>query len=74
MYLAVVSVILGQAALLGSRPVAWYGALVWCAFHAFVVAYEEPTLLSRYGPEYDSYRGAVGRWRPRARPWKGAGL
>jgi protein-S-isoprenylcysteine O-methyltransferase Ste14 len=74
MYLAVVSVILGQAALLGSRPVAWYGALVWCAFHAFVVAYEEPTLRSRYGPEYDSYRGAVGRWRPRARPWKGAGL
>jgi protein-S-isoprenylcysteine O-methyltransferase Ste14 len=73
MYVAVVSVILGQAALLGSRPVAWYGASVWCAFHAFAVAYEEPTLRSRYGSEYDSYSRAVRRWLPRARPWKGPG-
>jgi protein-S-isoprenylcysteine O-methyltransferase Ste14 len=72
MYLAVVSVILGQAALLGSRPVAWYGALVWCGFHAFVAAHEEPTLRARYGSEYDGYCGAVRRWLPRARPWRGA--
>ena len=71
MYLAVASVILGQAALLGSRPVAWYGALVWCAFHAFVAAYEEPTLRARYGSEYGAYCEAVRRWLPRVRPWKG---
>jgi protein-S-isoprenylcysteine O-methyltransferase Ste14 len=66
-YLAVSSVILGQALLLG-RP----GLLLWLAVFAatvtaFVHGYEEPTLLERYGAEYDAYRREVPRWRPRGR-------
>ena len=71
MYLGVVSVILGQAALFGSGSVAWYGAVVWTAFHAFVRLYEEPTLRARYGSEYESYCVAVPRWLPRAQAWRG---
>jgi protein-S-isoprenylcysteine O-methyltransferase Ste14 len=65
MYLAVSSVIFGQALLLGSRALLWYGALTWVAFHLFVLLYEEPTLHLRYGDQYQAYRSAVPRWRPR---------
>ena len=44
MYVAVVAIVLGQAALFGDGRLLWYGALLWLAFHIFVVAYEEPTL------------------------------
>jgi protein-S-isoprenylcysteine O-methyltransferase Ste14 len=67
MYLAVVSIILGQALLFGSAELLGYGALVWIAFHLFVLVYEEPTLRRRHGGEYEAYRAAVPRWRPRAR-------
>jgi protein-S-isoprenylcysteine O-methyltransferase Ste14 len=60
-----VSVILGQALLFGSRTLVWYGALIWIAFHLFVLLYEEPTLHLRYGDQYQAYRSAVPRWHPR---------
>jgi len=65
MYLAVISTILGQAVLLGSRDLLWYAVLVALGFHAFVLLYEEPTLRGRYGSEYVSYCAAVNRWIPR---------
>jgi protein-S-isoprenylcysteine O-methyltransferase Ste14 len=65
MYLAVVSMIFGQALLFGRGTLAGYGALVWLAFHVFVLIYEEPTLRRRYGAQYDRYRAEVRRWRPR---------
>ncbi len=71
MYVAVTALIVGEALLLGSFPVLVYGLLVWCAFHAFVLLYEEPTLRRRFGPEYARYCAAVLRWVPRLRPWKG---
>lgn len=37
MYVAVVSLILGQAALFASLPVLIYGLAVWAGFHAFVL-------------------------------------
>jgi protein-S-isoprenylcysteine O-methyltransferase Ste14 len=67
MYLAVVSVVFGQALLFGSRELLGYGALIWIAFHLFVLFYEEPTLRRRYGDAYVAYRSAVPRWWPRAR-------
>src|SRR5712672_3007470 len=36
-YVALVAVILGQAALFGDQRLLAYGVLVWLAFHAFVV-------------------------------------
>jgi protein-S-isoprenylcysteine O-methyltransferase Ste14 len=72
MYLAVVSVIAGQALLFGSVSLAAYGLLVLAAMVAFARGYEEPALARRFGPEYEAYRRAVPGWWPRLRPWGGA--
>jgi protein-S-isoprenylcysteine O-methyltransferase Ste14 len=69
-YVAVVAIVLGQALLFGDARLLWYGALLWLAFHIFVIAYEEPTLRETYGAEYEDYRGHVPRWIPRLTPWR----
>ncbi len=69
MYLAVLAIILGQAAILGRVTLVAYGAVFWAIVAGFVMLYEEPTLSVRYGEEYDAYRRAVRRWWPRATPW-----
>jgi protein-S-isoprenylcysteine O-methyltransferase Ste14 len=71
MYVAVLAVVLGQALLFGSVPLLAYDAVVWAAFHLFVLAYEEPTLRRQFGDSYRLYQGAVGRWWPRIEPWRG---
>lgn len=65
MYVAVLGIVLGQAVLFGNVPLLGYSAVVWLCFHAFVLAYEEPTLSQRYGHAYARYRAAVPRWLPR---------
>jgi protein-S-isoprenylcysteine O-methyltransferase Ste14 len=69
MYVAVVAAILGQALLFGSTRVLGYAGLVWCAFHLFVLAYEEPTLDRQFGRAYSAYQAGVRRWWPRVTPW-----
>jgi protein-S-isoprenylcysteine O-methyltransferase Ste14 len=64
MYLAVGSVILGQALLLGSPALLAYLAAFAVAVEAFVRLYEEPTLTDRYGHEYAAYCRSVPRWLP----------
>ena len=71
MYVAVVSVIIGQGLLLGNIRVLEYGAVVWLGFHLFVVGYEEPTLRAKFGPEYELFCATVPRWLPRLDPWSG---
>ena len=71
MYVAVVSLILGQALLFGNGAVLAYGLVVWLTVHVFVLSYEEPTLSRDYGELYDRYRANVRRWIPRATPWEG---
>jgi protein-S-isoprenylcysteine O-methyltransferase Ste14 len=51
MYVAVVSLILGQGLFFGSLLVLEYGIAVWVGFYLFVLIYEEPTLRKSYGPE-----------------------
>jgi protein-S-isoprenylcysteine O-methyltransferase Ste14 len=65
MYLGVVAIILGQALLLGDSRLIIYGAVVWLAFHIFVVAYEEPVLRRCYGAQFSDYCAHVRRWLPR---------
>ncbi|QOZ28926.1 isoprenylcysteine carboxylmethyltransferase family protein [Bradyrhizobium sp. CCBAU 51753] len=69
-YLAVVAIILGQAMLFGDWRLVLLGALLWLAFHLFVVAYEEPTLRDTFGSEYEAYCANVRRWIPRVIPWR----
>ncbi|RJT39255.1 isoprenylcysteine carboxylmethyltransferase family protein [Mesorhizobium waimense] len=71
MYVAVLSIILGQALLFSSSAVFAYGGVVAAAMVSFVRLYEEPTLARRYGPEYEAYRRAVPGWLPRLTPWRG---
>jgi protein-S-isoprenylcysteine O-methyltransferase Ste14 len=70
MYVAVVWIILGQGLVLGDVRVLGYGALVWLAFHLFVLAYEEPVLRRSFRTEYDAFCSNVPRWIPRLRPWR----
>lgn len=70
MYVAVVSLILGQALLLGQAVLLAYGAAAWLTMHLFVVFYEEPRLLGDYGADYEAFRRHVPRWLPRPSPWR----
>ena len=70
MYVAVISVILGQGLLFGNVRLLGYGAMVWLAFHLFVMIYEEPTLRHTFGVEFESFCTAVPRWIPRLSPWR----
>ena len=70
MYLAVASVIGGEALVLRSPGVAaWllgFMALVWTFAHF----YEEPALTRQFGPAYEHYRAAVPGWWPSLRPYQ----
>jgi protein-S-isoprenylcysteine O-methyltransferase Ste14 len=71
MYVAVVALILGQAALFADLRLVGYAAVVWLGFHLFVLIYEEPTLRRAFPQDYAAFFAAVPRWRPRLRPWRG---
>lgn len=71
MYVAVVAVILGQAAILARVELLAYAGLVWLIVHLFVVLYEERTLAARFAVSFAEYRRHVRRWVPRLRPWRG---
>jgi protein-S-isoprenylcysteine O-methyltransferase Ste14 len=67
MYVGVAALIFGQGFLFRNLRVLGYGVVVWLAFHAFILAYEEPTLRRRFGEPYEN----VPRWLPRLKPWNG---
>jgi protein-S-isoprenylcysteine O-methyltransferase Ste14 len=71
MYVAVVSMAAGQAALFADFGLFLYAAVLWLGFHLFVIAYEEPTLREKFPEDYAAFFAAVPRWRPRLRPWRG---
>jgi len=71
MYVAVIAVILGQAAILARPVLLVYAAIFWLVVASFVRFYEEPTLDRRYGEQYAAYRRAVPGWWPRQTPWDG---
>ncbi len=65
MYLGVLTVLVGEAVGLGSWAILLYAAVLFVAFHFFVVYYEEPTLARTFGESYENYRRSVPRWVPR---------
>jgi protein-S-isoprenylcysteine O-methyltransferase Ste14 len=70
MYVAVVTVVLGQALLLGQLLLFVYTAVVAATVVSFAHWYEEPALRRRFGEQYERYRRAVPGWVPRRRPWQ----
>ena len=71
-YVAVLSVVLGQAILFGSPAILVYGLSLWIAFTLFMLVYEEPTLRRTFGKEYETFCANVPRWIPRLTPWPGS--
>jgi protein-S-isoprenylcysteine O-methyltransferase Ste14 len=65
MYIGVMLVIWGEAALFHSAVLAVYAVMVCIPVHLFVIFYEEPTLRRQFGEQYEEYRRAVPRWIPR---------
>ncbi|WP_190824115.1 methyltransferase family protein [Saccharopolyspora pogona] len=68
-YVALLTVIVGQALLLGRLGLLLYPAVIWLFAATFVRCREEPVLVRRFGAEYERYRRAVPAWVPRLRPW-----
>ena len=65
MYVAVLTVIAGWAALFRAPVLVAYAVVVFVVFYLFVRFYEEPRLAREFGNEYAEYRERVGRWLPR---------
>jgi protein-S-isoprenylcysteine O-methyltransferase Ste14 len=70
MYVAVALTIIGQAMVLGRPVLLLYAVVFGVAVGSFVHFYEQPTLTSQFGAEYEAYRAAVPPWLPRRRPWR----
>ena len=68
-YLAVMTIFVGQALLFGQLSMLLYTIVVGLGAAAFVRWYEEPALTARFGADYEAYRRAVPAWRPRLHPW-----
>ncbi|MSU49818.1 MAG: isoprenylcysteine carboxylmethyltransferase family protein [Opitutus sp.] len=60
-----VSLFVALAMWFGSPALMAYALVSWFVFHAFVVYYEEPGLVRRFGRDYEGYCVGVGRWWPR---------
>jgi protein-S-isoprenylcysteine O-methyltransferase Ste14 len=71
MYVGVLAVVAGEGLLFESPAVLLWGAGLAVCFHLFVVLVEEPSLVRRFGAEYDRYRAHVRRWLPRTSPYRG---
>jgi protein-S-isoprenylcysteine O-methyltransferase Ste14 len=65
MYLSVLALVLSEALYFDSAVLLAYSAGAAVFIHLFVVLYEEPNLVRRFGPSYLAYRQAVPRWIPR---------
>jgi protein-S-isoprenylcysteine O-methyltransferase Ste14 len=71
MYLGVLAMVVGEAALYRAGVLLGYAGALLLAFHLFVVTYEEPTLRRKFGASHQRYCASVPRWLPRSRPWSG---
>jgi len=66
---AVLAVLVGETALLGSAGLAIWATAFAAVNHVYFVLVEEPGLERRFGDDYRAYRGAVPRWLPRLAAW-----
>src|SRR5688572_9199109 len=64
MYVAVVTILLGEAMFYGSVALLLWAVVVWILMNFFVIYYEEPNLRRRFGPAYEAYLEHVPRWIP----------
>ncbi|MGA8944061.1 MAG: isoprenylcysteine carboxylmethyltransferase family protein, partial [Thermoactinomyces sp.] len=70
MYCGVFSILAGEAILFGSLYLLGWFLLFSLIIHFFILFFEEPGLVKRFGEEYIIYRENVPRWIPRRTPWE----
>lgn len=63
-YVGALLIISGEAWLFRSTGLLIYAGLLAVAFVLLVISYEEPTLQSRFGASYETYRRTVPGWIP----------
>jgi len=73
MYFGAALVVIGETALFGSIRAGLQYVLIFSGCLAlFVLIYEEPTLRSKFGSEYEEYCRNVSRFIPHLTPWENA--
>src|SRR5262245_22018378 len=65
MYVAVVTILLGEAIFFMSWPIFIEAGIFFFLANLFILLYEEPTLRRQFGESYDQYKQTAGRWIPR---------
>jgi len=65
MYVALVSIVTGEALWLGQLGLFAYALLLFLLFHLRVLLFEEPTLRRLFDGAYERYCAEVPRWLPR---------
>jgi protein-S-isoprenylcysteine O-methyltransferase Ste14 len=71
-YVGLIAIIVGEALILGDEKMLIYAAILWLFFHVWVLAIEEPTLVSSFGDEFATFKENVPRWLPRLTAWSGS--
>jgi protein-S-isoprenylcysteine O-methyltransferase Ste14 len=67
MYVGVMTMLFGESLFFESMALSRYAIGCFLAFHLFVVLYEEPTFMGKFGESYVRYCSSVNRWLP----WRG---
>lgn len=68
MYLAVFTLLLGEAAFFESLPLLLYGVTWFTIINLIILLHEEPLLRRRFGASYERYTATVRRWMPTRPP------
>ena len=66
MYVAVVTILIGEAIFFLSVPVLIEAGIFFSLANLFVMCYEEPALRRKFGESYEEYLQTAGRWIPRS--------
>ena len=66
MYVAVVTMLLGEAVFFMSQAVLIEAGVFFALANLFILLYEEPTLRRKFGESYENYTQTVDRWIPKA--------
>lgn len=69
MITSVLAILLGEACLFQSLPLAAWFAVFFIGNAIYFPTFEEPGLAKRFGDDYEMYSRNVGRWIPRLTPW-----